>query len=486
MSTGEHDVDTTGTAEQNDAPAKPKLALDVQISDVGPCKKHIKVTISREDVDRQFQESLGSITREAHVPGFRPGHAPKGLVEKRFRKQVVGQVKSSLLMSSLEQLDADYKLNPISQPDLDIDSIELPENSPLTFEMDVEVRPEFDLPEYKGLKVKRPTRTISDADVESQIKTFLERYAQIVPKLEGGAVQGDFLVADIQFLLAGVVINEAKEAQFRVFPELRFQDGTIPNAGQILEGVKAGETRTGQAKIGDSSPDPSLRGQTVDVNFLVHDVKFLRMPEINDEFVQQTGFRTLDELKTVMKDVLERRAVSQSQEQVRRDVMDQLLSKAPFDLPADLVKREERTTIRRLVDNLRQSGLSGADIRAREAEIRANAHERTLRSLKEFFLLSKVAEAEDLTVDDDDMELEIERLAERNDESPRRIRARIEKEGLADTLATQILERKALDKVLEYVEFEDVAHVEEAQVETLDQTVASASAAADAEETPES
>ena len=96
--------------------------------------------------------------REAAVPGFRPGRAPKTLVEKRFRKQVAEQVKSSLLMACLEQLDEDYKLNPISQPHLDLEAIELPDDGPMRFEMDVEVRPDFALPAYKALTVKRPVR----------------------------------------------------------------------------------------------------------------------------------------------------------------------------------------------------------------------------------------------------------------------------------------------------------------------------------------
>ena len=171
----------------------------MQISDVGPCKKHLKVTIPRSDVEKQFQESVGEMAKEAVVPGFRPGHAPRQLVEKRFRKQVAGQVKSTLLMACLEQIDEDHKLNPISQPELDVEAIELPEDGPMTFEMDVEVRPDFPLPAYKALTIKSPVKTITEADIDAQVKAFRERYAQLVPKLEGGAEVGDFVTADLVF-----------------------------------------------------------------------------------------------------------------------------------------------------------------------------------------------------------------------------------------------------------------------------------------------
>jgi len=134
--------------ESNEAEPKRKLELEVAITDAGPCKKHLKITIPRSEIDLQYAESLETLQKEAVVPGFRPGRAPRQLVVKRFRKQVSQQVKSNLLMSSLDQIDKEYKLDPIVQPRLDIEAIEIPENGPMSFEMDVEVRPQFDLPNY--------------------------------------------------------------------------------------------------------------------------------------------------------------------------------------------------------------------------------------------------------------------------------------------------------------------------------------------------
>jgi trigger factor len=480
MTTGEHELDSpAGTAEaaeglEGESTPKRKLDLDVQISDVGPCKKHLKVAIARPEIERQFEDSLGELKREAIVPGFRPGHAPRQLVERRFRKQMADQVKATLLTAALEQLDDDYKLNPITPPELDVASIELPDEGPLKFEMDVEVRPEFEPPAYKALTVKRPVKTLTEADVDAQLKLFLERYAQLVPKLEGGAELGDFVTADLRFHRDDHTYNEAKEVQFRLQPELRFQDGAVPNVGEVLKGVKPGETREADAKIGSSSPDPDLRGQTIQVAFEVKDLKQLRLPEVNTAFLSSIGFDSLEELRKALHEILERRFLAQQRQAVRREVLNTLIRETPFDLPADLVARQEKSTLRRIVAQMQQEGFSEGDIRAREAEIRANAHETTLRSLKEFFILAKVAEAEGLTVEDADLELEIESIAARSDESPRRVRSRVEKEGLADALASEILERKAIDRILEYVKFEEVPLEEQKGVETLDQTASGA------------
>ncbi len=472
MSTGEEEqAEITPEGGEEAVATKPKLDLDVQITDAGPCKKHLKVAIARAEVDRQFAESLGSVKKEAAVPGFRPGRAPKSLIQKKFRKEVAGQVKSTLLMATLEQLDEDYKLNAITQPNLDLEAIEIPEEGPMTFEMDVEVQPDFPTPAYKALSVKRPVREITDVDVEVQLKTFLERYAQIVPKFEGGAEIGDYITADLRFHKDGIALNQAKEIQFRLQPELRFQDGRVPDLAGVLVGARPGDSRDADALVGSASPDPALRGQKIGVTIVVHDLKTLRLPEVNREFLDRIGFETEDELRQALREVLERRVAFQQRQAIRRQIMDQLSSQAPFDLPTDLVARQERSNLRRQVEEMRQAGMTEVEIRAREAEVRANAHEFTLRNLKEFFLLSKIAEEEGIKVEEADVEAEIYSIALRTDETPRRVRARIEKDGLGEGLATQILERKTIDRILEFVKYEEetMPQEEEGAVETLDE-----------------
>jgi trigger factor len=460
---------------ETDSPEpKHNLNMAVEITDVGPCKKHIKVSITHSEIERQYSESLETLRKEAVVPGFRPGRAPRQLIIKRFRKEVSEQVKSKLLMSSLEQIDKDYKLEPITQPQLDVAAIELPEDGPMEFEMDVEVRPQFDVPDYKGLSLKRPVKSVTDQEIETELQRYLERYGQIVPKLEGAAQLGDYITADLVFLRPdGVALSEVKETQFRVQSELRFQDGTIPNLGAVLVGAKPGETRRAEARMGSAARDPRLRGAILTVEVRVHDLKQIRLPEINQAFLNSIEFESLESLRDAVHDALKRRTQTQQRLALRQQILENLLRQAPFALPAEMVTREEANTIRRLIRELRQEGMTDNEIRAREAEIRANAHESTLQSLKEFLLLAKIAEAESITVETPDLEVELESIAERTGESVRRIRARLEKEGMTDDLTTQILERKVIDRILEFSTIVDdvIATVEpEARVETLDHT----------------
>ena len=194
----ESDETGTETALAEAEQEAPKLSLDVKIEDRSTCERHLTVAVSREDVDRYFDKEFSELMPKAQVPGFRPGHAPRKLIESRFRKDIADKVKGELLMDCLSQVNEDEKLSAISEPDFDFEAIELPEEGPFTFEFDLEVRPEFDLPEWKGLKIEKPVRELADKDVEDTLKNILARRGRLVPH-DGPASAGDYITTNLTF-----------------------------------------------------------------------------------------------------------------------------------------------------------------------------------------------------------------------------------------------------------------------------------------------
>src|SRR5262249_455044 len=144
--------------------------------------KHIKVTIDRTDIDRLMNDKYSELVTDAQVAGFRPGKAPRKIVEKRFKKDVVSQVRGEVLLQTLEQMAEENEVAPLTPPNLDPAKLEIPDSGPFVYEFDVEVRPEFELPNYKGLKLKRPVKTFTDQDVLLEQRRLLERYGSLVPK----------------------------------------------------------------------------------------------------------------------------------------------------------------------------------------------------------------------------------------------------------------------------------------------------------------
>ena len=162
------------TEEQNleEETSKAPINMDVDIQEVSSCQRHIKVTIPREEVDKFFEQEFDELSEKAIVPGFRVGKAPRKIVEKRFKKDISDRVKQTMLLDSLAQISESKDFTPISEPDLDIMKIVLPEEGPFIYEYNIEVRPNFELPNWKGLKIDKPVHEVSAADIDKAIDAF--------------------------------------------------------------------------------------------------------------------------------------------------------------------------------------------------------------------------------------------------------------------------------------------------------------------------
>jgi trigger factor len=456
------DAGSTATAPEaaTEAPATEdapkKLRQEVEIKDIGPCKKHIKVTVDRADIDDRFGDKFSELMGEAAVPGFRPGKAPRKLIERRYHNEVGDQVKSEVLLASLEQLAEEHDIAPLSAPNIDPAKIDLPKQGPMVYEFDVEVRPQFDLPNYKGLRLKRPIHTFTDEEVVGEERRLLAPYGQVVPKPEGSADLGDVLVADVVTRDGDRVLSTLTEQQFRIDKQLAFKDGIAAKFADQVKGANAGDKRVVDIALSSAVADANLRGKTVQATFDIKDVKTLRLPELTHEFLHTFGVHTPEQLRELLGVLLHRRLEYQQRQSAREQVLQQIAVAGQWELPEDLLVRQARKAMARRVMEMRSDGISDEEIASRQRVLQQDVMRSTALALKEHFVLQKIAEVEKIDVSDEDLDAEIERIAARDDESPRRVRARLEREDLLDALAAEMIERKALDLVLDSATYEDV------------------------------
>lgn len=450
----ENQADTLSDVADVDAEPQ-RLDLIVNVTHPSACQRHVTVTISRADIDRYLDGAYSDLMGTAAVPGFRVGRAPRKLVENRYRKEIGEQIKGSLLMDSLSQISDDQAFTAISEPELNLEAVEVPETGPMTFEFDIEVRPEFDLPKWKGLKLKRPVREFTDADIDDHLEKMLTRFGQLTPH-EGAASDGDYLTVNISTSADGKQVEPPTEHVLRIRPTLSFRDGKLEGFAKLMEGVQAGDKRTGQVKLTQDAPNEELRGKQVDVEFEVLDVKRLKLPELTEEFLQEMGgFETEAQLRDAIKQNLQRQLEYEQQQQVRGQITALLTKTADWELPPGLLKRQSARELERAVMELRRAGFSEAEIRARENQLRQNSAASTANGLKEHFILERIAEDEGIEAEEGDFEKEIFLIAMQSGESPRRVRAQIEKRGLMDVLQNQIVERKVLERVQAEAKFND-------------------------------
>lgn len=470
------DTENRDLSEQADVAADegaeqtPKLNLTVALDKKGACQRHVTVTIAREEIDRYFDKEFSELMPDAKIAGFRPGHAPRKLVENRFRKEVSERVKSALLVDCIAQVTDDEELTAISEPEFDVEAVKLPDEGPMTFEFNIEVRPEFDLPKWKGLAIDKPVREFTKEDLDLALQNLLARRGRLVP-LDGPAEAGDYITTNLLFKSGDEVVNQSREETIRIRPVLSFRDGKIESFDKLMVGVRGGETREGQAQLSLEAPNVALRGQAVTAVFEVLEVKRLELPELTPEFLKELGdFDTEGDLRDAIKEMLVRRLEYQQRQRAREQITNALTVAADWELPPELLHRQAARELQRAIMELQRSGFGEEEIRAHENDLRQNSLVNTARALKEHFILERIAESEEVEPSEADYDMEIRLIAMQTQQSARRVRARLEKEGAMDALRNQIVERIVVEKILDQAEFKEVPYQPEGfDAEAIDQ-----------------
>jgi trigger factor len=368
------------------------------------------------------------------------------------------EIKTQVLMASLEQLADEQRIAPLSPPDLDPHAIFIPKEGPFIYEFDIEVRPEFEVPNYKGLRLRRPIHTFTDAEIEAEKKRLLEPYGQLVPK-EGEAPEvalNDIITADVTISFQGREINKLSETRVKVEKQFALSDGVAKDFGAKLTGAKVGDVRVVEILLSQEIQATQLRGQKVEASFTVKDIKETRLPELTPQLMEEVfGVGTEEALNEFVKIVLERRLEYTQRQEARTQVLGILATEASWDLPQDMLRRQASKTFSRRLLEMKNAGMTDEQIAGRRRLLEQDVLKNTASALKEHFVLQKIAELEKIEIEDEDIDLEIERIADRSNESFRKVKARMEKEDMLETIAADLLERKSLDLILNEATYED-------------------------------
>jgi trigger factor len=295
----------------------------------------------------------------------------------------------------------------------------------------------------------------TEADVNEEEKRVLSSEGQLIPK-DGAAAKGDFIICDMLTTFGNETVGDAKEITLRIDDTLSFKDGVAAKFAEDMVGVKAGETRTVDVSMTDAVAVDRLKGQVVKAKLDVKDVKALRLPEIDEGFLERHDCKTVDEFRERLRLILQHRLMYRQRQSAREQVLSLIAASANWELPQDLLQRQARKTLARRVMEMRESGMPEEEIRGRQRMLERDVLSSTALAMKEHFVLQKIAEQEKLDLEPHEIDEEIERLADQYKETPRRVRAQLERDDLMETLAAQLIERKALDLILESAVYEEI------------------------------
>jgi trigger factor len=430
----------------------------ITIEDAGTLKKKITLTVGRDRIDAQHDEMYGDLMVSAQIPGFRPGRAPRRLLEKRFGEEVAVDVRNSLISQAIGAVDEAGDVQTIGQPDLNLDEIELPETGDLTFSFEVEVAPEFDLPTTDAIAVDKPALEVTDQQVEDYLERFRGSAAKF-EESEGPAAEGDLTVVDAVFTADDCDDVARTDVPARVGPG-QLEGLAIVDMGEKLAGVKVGDVVTVSADAGESHPHEPWHGKTVSAALTVKQITARQLPDIDDDFATQMGFDNVDEMKSFVRSQLEGQLVGETTRAMRTQVCDYLLKNTTFDLPEGLVARHAQVAFQRRYISLLQQGAPREAIEENLTHLQAEAATQAQQELRMTFILGKVADNMDIEVGEDEVNARVTQMAIQNGTRPEKMRQEFANDGTLDHMFTALREEKAVDKLLETATVTDVTSEE--------------------------
>jgi len=443
--------------ESDDLPA-----YSFQAEDTGTLKKTITVTVPEARIDAKRDELFGELGQSAQVPGFRIGRAPRRLVEKRFGKEVSQDVCAGLVGEGLGYVSEHAEFRTIGEPDLKLDEIDLPDEGDMTFSFEVEVAPEFDLPDLTGIPVEKVAFQVDDERVDEYIDQMRQRQPKFEEVSEGAAAERDIVIADTTVRIEGIDTPvTSTDTPLRVSAG-QIEGLPLLELGSALVGKAAGDTATLSVTVPQSHPNEEWRGKQADIEIAVTRLRRRILPEIGPEYAESMGFDSMAELRQFVREQMEAQVVSEVRQAMRDQVGRYLLDHTAFELPTDIAARHTARVLQRRYVDLIYQGVPRDRIEENITELQAAAETEAARDLKLQFIVGKIARTEDVEADEGEINSRIAAIAARNDRRPERVRHELEQDGSLAQVETQIIEEKVFDMLLEDAEITEISR-EEAQ-----------------------
>jgi trigger factor len=306
--------------------------------------------------------------------------------------------------------------------------------------------------------------------VDKAVRRVLSSYSNLEDSEEPVAL-GNLVQVNVAVKSGENVLNDVKEELVKVCPTVTFHDGSIADFDKLMIGAKKGDTITTKMTLSADAPHEEYREKTVEVAFEIIGVKRESMPQVTDAFLQRLGYEHEADLRDTILDSLKRQLEHEQHRRTRRQITERLTVAATWELPPGLLKRQSEREFRRTIMELQRSGYEQNDILAQLNVIRQNSAAATAQSLKEHFILEKIAEVEQIADTPEDYDTEVALIAAQMGSSPRRVRAQIEKSGDMDILRNQIIERKVINMISQGATFVEVPFEwgqKDSDVEALD------------------
>jgi trigger factor len=440
------------------------------------CKREIEIEIPADVVAKQQEALVQRYSKQARIPGFRKGKVPASMVRNRFSSEITSDVVEHLVPQYFREAVVKGGFRPVSQPH--IYGLEFTPGEPIKFKAAFEVLPEFDLGDYKAIKVEKPDVTVTEEEVDHELKLLQEKQASFDPvDEERGAEKGEFVQVSFEARPKNLVddepeagSDEAKSAEAEPVEEkataaegaeqaaqpVQMEEvlveiggaNTIPEFTKNLEGAKAGEERSFEVSYPEDFYDKRLAGMVFDYKVKVNAIKKKTLPELNDDFAKELSpdFQNLGDLKQRFRENMEAELKHKTEHEAKDKLIEELVAKHDFPVPRSMVEHQIDLRLERGLRALAAQGMKTEDMRRMDfGRLRAGQEEFAKKEVKSSVLLAKIAIKENIQVSDQELENEIEAMAAQMQQPLEEVKKRLTEDNAVERLRDRMRSEKALN-----------------------------------------
>jgi trigger factor len=405
-------------------------------------KREIQVEVPAADVARETDTLIQKYQKLARIPGFRRGHVPASVIKQRFSEDIKSEVVDALVPRFFSREAEKQGLIPVSQPR--VTDLHIHDGEPLRFKATFEVMPEIKVEGYKELRADKPAVSVTDEEVEEALKGIQEQRATFNP-VEGRALaDGDFA----QVSLDGKPKDgEGKPVHMDdILVEVAGKT-TMPEFTENLRGASVGDEKTFDVLYPEDFSDQRLAGKTLTYTVEVQGIKQKSLPELNEGFAKELGeFANLDEVRKKIREGMEAERKQAAERESKDKLVTELIKRNDLEMPEALVERQIDLRLERGLRALAAQGMKSEDMKKMDLNrLRAGQREQAVQELKAAMLLEKIADQEKIEVGDEEINREVEALAEQSKQPVESIRARLTQDGVLDRIRNRIRNEKTLD-----------------------------------------
>ena len=428
--------------------------MQVQVAETGPCTRKLTIQVPEQQIREHMDSMYASANQQVRLKGFRQGKVPRKVLEKHLGNQILVEAKQQLVNRFLNEACQSEEISPIGNIVVDnFEELEVAPDSSLEFTVQVNVRPNFELGETKGLEAAAYETEVTDTDLNNALQEIANQKRSI-GKVDEPSEKGDFVKVDLEFQdEEGNKVHERSGVQLNT---------TIPLAGteqaafeEALTGTEAGKSIELALTFPDNFEKDEYQGKPGKAVLQVLEVMRVTAPPIDDELAKGLDFENLDALK---KDLGTRignekeRVGKQTQEE---ECLRQLLDQHAFEVPQTLIEEQQQASLKAYGERMKQSGVADAEIETHVEKARDEALEDATRRVRMFFLIDEIAQAEKLFVTESDVESEIKKIAQANEATPAQVYEHLQKNNQLGELQMAIAERKVRDFLRENAKIVD-------------------------------